>query len=94
MPGRLFPIALQYKPVNGPQNLMMVRIYWVTQFGVSSSIGIMKLYYIFIVWYEIHNVMLYLYIAEISVHHLQLKCMGGHFYPVPSQNTTVLSHKE
>ena len=36
----------------------------------------------------------YLYILpEISAHHLQLKCMGGHFFSVPSyiESTTVLS---
>ena len=34
-----------------------------------------------------------LILAEISAHHLQLKCMGGHFFFVPSyiESTTVLS---
>ena len=34
-------------------------------------------------------------LAEISAHHLQLKCMGGHCFSVPSgpyiESTTVLS---
>ena len=32
-------------------------------------------------------------LAEISAHHFQLKCIGGHFFSVPSyiESTTVLS---
>ena len=39
-------------------------------------------------------ILTYLYIlAEISAYHLQLKCMGGHFFPGHPcvENTTVLS---
>ena len=32
----------------------------------------------------IENVFYYSLLPEISAHHLQLKCMGGHFFPVPS----------
>ena len=37
-------------------------------------------------------ILTYLYIlAEISAYHLQLKCMGGHFFFRAIQSTTVLS---
>ena len=37
-------------------------------------------------------ILTYMYIlAEISAYHLQLKCMGGHFFSGPSLRTTVLS---
>ena len=41
-------------------------------------------------------ILTYLYIlAEISAYHLQLKCMGGHFFPGHPyiESTTVLSDK-
>ena len=48
-------------------------------------------------YYKLYVYLTYLYIlAEISACHLQLKCVGGHFFSGPSldiESTTVLSDK-